>query len=50
MSKVQFWAIMYALCNIVSNTEKTKGMEGQWGVYGLICFGFMVLNICKERG
>lgn len=48
MSKPQFWAIMYVLCNIVSNTEKTAHMEGQWGLYGLACSLACFWTIIKD--
>jgi len=49
MSKVQFWAIMYLLCNIISNGEKTAHMERQWGVFGILCSLMMVWAMFKEK-
>ena len=49
MSKFQFWMIMWALMQVVSNTESSKSLEAQYGFTGLVFLGIATIKYMNER-
>ena len=49
MSKFQFWMIMWALMQVVSNTETNKGLESQYGFTGLIFLGIAIVSHFNKK-